>query len=316
MKLLWGALALATASLVGVSANAEYPERPVTIINPNSAGGGTGVGILTWKPHMDKCLGEEVVMVSVPGGTGAVGFAQLATADMDGYTVGSLNMPQFVTNTIVRDAPWKPETFKIFGALIGQTPMAVVKRDGPFKKLEDFTKHALASDKPVNVGVGGLGAAAHLTALRYMRLSGAKFNFIPFGDGNSARNGILSGNVDITFISDNETKPFENELVPLAASAPKRSGNYPDVPTFGELGYDIAFPNTHLIGAPADLPDEAAAKWTSCVEKLSTDPEFLADAKKRKMSVAIVSAEEGKEMIANQIKIFKDMWNEEPWLKK
>lgn len=310
------AVLLAVGLIASTAQAAEYPERAIQLINPNSPGGGTDIGILTWQPHMEKCLGANVAMISVPGGTGAVGFTQLATSKADGYTVGSLNMPQFVTNTIVRKAAWSIDSVEYLGSLIGQSPMAVVKKGGQFKTLEDFTKFALASKAPVNVGVGGLGAAAHLVALRYMKLIKANFNFIPFGDGNAARNGILGNHVEITFISDNETQPFKDDLMPLAASGKKRPGAFPDVPTFGELGYDITFANTHIIGAPKGTPAPALAKWRKCINETATSPTFLADIEKRNVALAILTAEEAEAMVRQQEKVFQEMWKEDPWLKQ
>ncbi len=133
-------LLLLLASVAATPAVAEYPERPIAFINPNSAGGGTDVGVRTWAPYVEKCLGNGAtfVITAMPGATGAVGMSEAAKAANDGYNLASLNMPQFVTNQIAKQMTFTTDTFDFLGNIVGVRSLIAVRPDSQFKTLEDF----------------------------------------------------------------------------------------------------------------------------------------------------------------------------------
>ena len=152
--------AAAALVLVPTAALADYPEKPITVINPNSAGGGTDVGIRTWQPYVEKCLGEGATLVptAMPGAASGVGIAALHVADPDGYTVGMTNMPNFVTNTLSRaDAP-PVEDFDFIGNVIGVRSSINVRADSRFETWDQAVEYIKGHDGPINVGMGGVGA--------------------------------------------------------------------------------------------------------------------------------------------------------------
>ncbi len=94
-------------SLITAPAIAAYPDRPITIIVPFSAGGNADLGVRTAQPYLEACLDGSIVVVNRPGAGGGVGFAELAVAPADGYTVGLINTPNFYSYPIVRETPWQ-----------------------------------------------------------------------------------------------------------------------------------------------------------------------------------------------------------------
>ena len=83
---------------------AAYPDHPVTFIVPYGPGGTSDVGARTWQPFVEKCLGTPLVIVNKPGAGGELGFAELAGAAPDGYTLGALNVPNMPLGTLTRRA--------------------------------------------------------------------------------------------------------------------------------------------------------------------------------------------------------------------
>lgn len=298
-------------------AAAEFPDRPILFINPNSAGGGTDVGVRTWAPYFEKCLGDKasLVVVARPGATGAVGISELANSPADGYTIGSLNMPQLVTNVIAKKMTYTVDSFDYIGNIIGVRSTLDVRPDSPYKSLKDFVDAVKASDKPVNVGLGGLGADDHLAGLQFQRMIGKEFNFIPFGDGAQSRNALLGGQVDIAFMSNTEAVGFKDQIRPLAVAAAVRTPLFPDVPTFKEQGFDLIAGSDHIIGAPKGIPADALTKMRDCVAKAAADPGFLADAEKRGQSLNIMDAAATEAFVRDQEKIFREIWAATPWVK-
>jgi tripartite-type tricarboxylate transporter receptor subunit TctC len=314
MITLAGALAL---TLTSTAAFAEYPERPIVVINPNSAGGGTDVGIRTWQPYVEACIGNGATLVptAMPGAASAVGNAALAAAAADGYTVGMTNLPNLITNKFSKPELPGIDDFVFLGNIIGVRSTINVRKDSEFKTLKEALDKFKATGGTINVGMGGVGADDHLVGLQFQKMTGIPFNFIPFGSGADSRNALLGGQVDIAFMSNVEAAGFREEVRPLAVAAVERTDLFPEAPTFKEEGFDLVGGSTHVIAAPKGFPEEAAAKWRECVQTAAKDPKFLEDAKKRNLSLAVMTAEEADKFVRDQAKLLADLWASDPWIK-
>lgn len=311
---------LAAALFAGLAAlpAVAYPERPITYIVPYTSGGGSDVGVRTWTPYAATCLGNNAsfTVVNMPGATGAIGVAAAEKAAGDGYTLVNLNLPQFVTNPIGKAAEPDIEDFDYLGNIVGVRSVIAVRSDSEFKTLQDFVDHAKRQAGPLNVGIGGLGADDHLAGLRFQNMIGRTLTFIPFGDGASSRNALLGGQVQITFMSNSEAALFKDQVRPLAVAGAQRSDLFPDTPTFREAGYDMIAGSDHVIGTPKGAPPEVLAKLRDCLAKVSADPQFLADAAKRSMSLNVMDAEAAEAFVREADAVYRDLWAKSPWLQK
>ena len=317
MKTIFLAAGAAALALFATAASAEYPERPITVVNPNSAGGGTDVGIRTWQPYVEACLGQGAVLVptAMPGAASAVGITALAKAAPDGYTIGMANMPNLVTNNLSKPDQPSFEDFEWLGNIIGVNSTLNVRKDSKFQTLQEAIDYIKGSSTPINVGMGGVGADDHLAGLQFQKLIGAKLNFIPFGSGADSRNALLGGQVEFSLMSNVEAAGFRDEIRPLAIAAETRSELFPEAPTFKEQGIDLVGGSTHVIGAPKGFPEEALAKWRECIQVAGKDPKFLEDAEKRSLSLNVMTAEETEAFIRAQHKALSELWASDPWIK-
>ena len=169
-------------------AAAEYPERPITFINPNSAGGGTDVGVRTWAPYVEKCLGNGAtfVVTAMPGATGAIGMTEAAKARQRRLH------HRLAQHAAIRHQPDR-QADDLHGRhvrLSSATSSASARcwRSAPTASSRRSTISSISprqATQPINVGIGGLGADDHLGGLRFEQMIGVDFNFIPFGDGAS-----------------------------------------------------------------------------------------------------------------------------------
>lgn len=309
-----GALAIA---MVATAAHAEYPERPIIVINPNSAGGSTDVGIRTWQPYVEKCLGNNAVLVpqAHPGAASAVGNALLAQAAADGYTVGAAPLPNLISNRLAKPDLPSLDQFVYLGNFVGVRSTLNVLNESEFKTLQDAIDYIKSSPTPVNVAIGGIGADDHLVGLQLQQLIGAPLNFIPFGADADSRNALLGRQVDFAFMSNVQAANFQDSIRPLAIAADARSDLFPDTPTFKENGFDLVGGGTHIMVAPAGVPDEIVKKWADCIQATASDPQFLEDAKKRNLSLAIMTAEETRAFAYGQLEALTALWNADPWVK-
>ncbi len=303
--------ALAIAAGVGVAA-AEYPDRPITFLVPFGAGGGTDVGVRTYAPYLEKCLGGTMVVENKPGAGGQVGFAQLATSEPDGYLISTLNAPNVEVGAITGTS-YKLDQFELLGNIVGTNVTLSVSKDSDIKTLEDLIKAAKASPTPMNLGTASIAADDHLMALRFAKLADVKFTTLPLESAGNVRNAVIGGHVQVGSLSNNETAPFLDQLTVLAVASEKRVPELPDVPTFRELGYDLVAGSNHVLGTRAGVPEDIRAKLAGCIEQVVKDPAFLADAQKRKVSINFMNAEQVKAFIAKEEADLRALWASDPW---
>ncbi|MCV3242483.1 tripartite tricarboxylate transporter substrate binding protein [Mesorhizobium sp. ZC-5] len=307
------AAATATSMLAG-PAMAEYPEQPVTFIIPYGPGGTSDVGARTWGPFMEKCLGQPVVFVNKPGAGGELGFAELANAKPDGYTIGALNVPNFPAGAITKESPpYKLDSFAFLGNLYGSIVTINAKKGGKYKTLEEVVAAAKAGQ--VNMGISNFGADDHIKMLAFMKAADAKFTFIPMTDAAASRNAVIGGHVDVSGNSMTEVAQFQNELQTLAIASPERRPELPDVPTFKEQGYEIFGGSNHVLGAPAATPPEVVEKLSTCFSQVAADPEFQKVAKERTLLLNVMNGKETADWVAKESEMLKALWESDRWLK-
>jgi tripartite-type tricarboxylate transporter receptor subunit TctC len=309
-------VAAAAVGFVATAAHAEYPDRPIAVINPNSAGGSTDVGIRTWQPYVEKCLGEGAVLVpsAHPGAASAVGNALLAQSPPDGYTVGAAPLPNLISNRLAKPDLPALDDFVFLGNFVGVRSTLNVLNESQFQTLQDALDYMKASETPVNVAIGGIGADDHLVGLQLQQLVGVELNFIPFGADADSRNALLGKQVDFAFMSNVQAANFSDSIRPLAIAADVRSDLFPDTPTFKETGLELVGGGTHIMIAPKGMPEEAVKKWADCIQTAAHDPLFLEDAKKRNLSLLILTAEETEAFAREQLEILTELWNADPWI--
>lgn len=302
------------AMLVAAPALAAYPERPVTFIIPYGPGGNSDIGARTWAPFMERCLGTTIVLVNKPGAGGELGFAELANAEPDGYTLGALNVPNMPLGTITKDSPaYTADSFSYLGNLYGSKVTINARRGGSVATLAELVDKAKAGQ--INMGISNFGSDDHVMMLRFMKLAGASFTFIPMADAATSRNAVIGGHVDVSGNSMTEVAQFQEELQTLAIASEERVPALPEVPTFKEQGFDLVGGSNHVIGAPAGLPEEVAARLDQCFSQVAQDAEFLKQAEERTLLMNPMNAAETAAWVRSEADTLAALWKSDPWIK-
>ncbi len=304
-----GALLCASAG----TAIAQYPEQPIIFILPVSAGGATDVAARTYAPHLARCLSDDatIVVTNMPGGNSVVGISAVAASPKDGLTFGALNMPNLVTTTITAERTYTVDSFDFLGNVVGSTSAFSVGSGSDIRTLGDLV--AKAQNGKVRVGVGTIGSDDHLAFLRFGRLAGVSFDFIPFGDEARARNALLGGNADVIGMSANAALAFKDEIHVLGAAAAERLSYAPDIPTFKEQGFDLVSGSLHALGVPKGVPEEILQTLRACVDSLPTNEAFLDEAAERNLALNFLTAEELAATIEAENADLRAIWEETPW---
>src|SRR5829696_887306 len=235
---------LAVLFLVSGAADAAYPEKPINLVVAYSPGGGTDLIARAIAPYLEKYLGggARIVIVHRPGAGGEIGFAAIANAPADGYTIGFVNTPPLMTIPIERAAQFGgPQRFELLGNLIDDPCNFAVHADLPIRDLKELAAYARANPGKVTVGSTGIGSDYHLVMLMFVCAAGVKMTHIPYKGSADVRGAIQSGQLTVAAMNVGEAlqnirggAPMRN----IGQFAPARSNLAPDLPTAREQGFD------------------------------------------------------------------------------
>jgi tripartite-type tricarboxylate transporter receptor subunit TctC len=257
-----------------------YPSRPVTVVVPWGAGGGTDATARIVAAILEKDLGQPFNVVNRTGGSGVVGHSAIATGQPDGYTIGmitvEITMMHWQGLTQLNPASYTPL------ALMNEDPPGVqVKSDSPYKTLKELADAIKAAPagkfKASGTGQGGIW---HLALVGWLTAMGLKADHVPWVPSNGAApamQDLAAGGIDIVTCSVPEAKSMidAGKARSLAVMAPARNSAFPNVPTLKEAaGIDYSVGAWRGIAGPKGLPPEIASKLTAALKKAYDSKEF------------------------------------------
>jgi len=192
--------ATALAALTGSAlAQPNYPERPITVVVPFSAGGSTDtIGRLIAEP-MTRQLGQQVIVENVAGAGGTLGAGRVARADPDGYTLMLHHIGLASSVGLYRKLPYDAATAFAPIGLVTDVPMTIVARaDFPANSIGELLDYIRANKDQVTFAHAGVGAVSHLCGLLLMQALGTKMTSVGYKGGGPAMTDLLGGQVDMT----------------------------------------------------------------------------------------------------------------------
>ena len=303
MNKTFAAAAIACAAVfAAIPAQADYPDRPITLIVPWAPGGSTDVSSRALAKAAEGALGQPVVVVNKPGASTTIGMADLARAKPDGYTIGTLSSSSYMLKAQGRDLPYDAVEAFTYVSYYGDNLIGIaVLNDAPWKKLADLIADGKSQPGKFKFGTAGVGSTQHLTMEALMLATGAKFVHIPQQGSAGSMPALLGKHVD--FISEVSVwAPFvaQGQARLLAVSTPKRAAAYPDVPSLGELGFDSLRSLQAIIG-PAGLPEPVRQKLEGAFRKALQDDGFRNAMKKLTMEIVDLPGPEVKKLVQSEL---------------
>lgn len=279
--LLMGAAALGALGLVpGAAWAADYPSRPITMLVPWGAGGGTDACARMIAALLERKLGQPVNVVNRTGGAGVVGHSAIATAPADGYTLGlvtvEITMMHHMGLTELTHADYTP-----LGLMNADSPAVTVGADSGYADIAALTEAIRASApgtfKASGTGQGGIWHLALVGWLQALGLAPDHVIWVPSEGSAPAMQDLIAGGIDLVTVSLGETKAMVDagRAVNLALMGSDRAASHPDLPTLSEAGGgDFALATWRGVAGPRDLPPEVAAAVSAALAEIATDPEF------------------------------------------
>lgn len=314
--------AMSAATLLSAgAAQAAWPEKPITIVVPFAAGGGNDVAARTLAPLIEKYLGggAKVEVTNKVGAGGEIGFAAIADAAPDGYTIGFIATPNLVTILAERQARYSLDKIDPLVNVVDDPAVWVVKDDSPFKTVGDAVKRAEAAPNTLTVGSTGVGSKDHLAMLRIQKAGKAKFTHVPFPGFDTNQKALLAGKITIAGAGLGEALRLRasNPVRILGVMSSERAAVAPDIPTFKEQGYPIVIGSMRGIGAPQGLPPDVRAKLVDAATKSANDAEFVKVAANPDsyQPLRVLGPDEFSKELKDAEAEFRALWKDDPWLK-
>ena len=263
-----------------VQAADVYPSKPVVFIVPNEAGASAD---LLARPLMQKVsaiLGQPVVVVNKPGGGSTIGYRELYGSKPDGYTIGQAS-GTIVTNKLQGLMPYDYHDFTMLGVYLNWLPAVVAstKTKRPFTAFSEVVTYAKANPGEISVATGSVGQLWWVASVALEEYSGLKFNMIPQVSSSAATAlQVAGGHTELGITDLGSTKSqIQGGLVrPLAVFGAQRiPGEFGNVPTLKEFGYDVVITSTHIVMGPPKMPKDITDKLVKAVEAAAKDPDYL-----------------------------------------
>jgi tripartite-type tricarboxylate transporter receptor subunit TctC len=282
------ALAIAAASLwslPSVAFSQSWPSRPVTVILPFAAGGGTDLLARSLAQHFGETFGQQFVIDNRAGAGGNVGAAAVAKAAPDGYTILFGTPGPLANNKLMyKNLPFDPEQAFTPIVLVAKSPLIIAaKASLPVKDIQELKAYAEANPGKLNVGMPGNGTLGHITSVLVQRQLEVSMTNVPYRGTALVVNDLLGGQVDVAmdFMPSYVPLVREGKIHALAVTTTQRSKDLPDVKTVQESGFP-GFEATawYALAAPAGTPNDI-------IEKLAADTN------------AFLKSPKGQEVLAN-----------------
>jgi tripartite-type tricarboxylate transporter receptor subunit TctC len=279
MKQLWLVAAIAALGLfahtaVAQDAASSYPSRPIELVVPFSAGGGTDLVARLIGNELSRKWRQSVVVDNRPGAGGNIGASAVARSVADGHTLlvtptGAVVLAPYAFD----DIGYQPADLTAVSILVSLPQILMVPADSPFKTLSDLLAYATANPGKLNVGSSGKGTGQHMAAELLMRMANVNLTDVPYRGSAQATSAVIAGEIDLLF-TDPASLPYveSGRLRALGVTTKDRVASLPDVPAVREViaGYEAA--SYYALFAPAATPRAVQDKINAGVAEAFRQP--------------------------------------------
>lgn len=254
-----------------------WPARPVTMVLPFSAGGGTDLLARALADYLSHALGQQFIVDNRTGAGGNIGAASVAKAAPDGYTIMFGTPGPLANNKLLyRNLSFDPEEAFAPIVLIAKSPLIVAAKESlPIKDIQELTSYAKASPAKLTVGYPGNGTLGHITSLLLQKELGVSITNVPYRGTADVVKDLLGEQIDLAMDFMPSYLPLvrEGKIRALAVTTAERSRDLPDVQTVKEAGFQAFEASAwYALAAPTGLPREIVDKLNAAANAFLTSP--------------------------------------------
>lgn len=300
----------ALATLPGtLRAEPGYPNRPVELIVPAGAGGGTDVLARAFAEAARKHLPQQpFTVMNRPGASGMIGHGDMINAKPDGYKLAVV----FAEIVIVPHLGLTKLSFEDFTpiARLNADPAAItVRADAPWNTIEEFLAASKAKPGEVKMGNSGNGSIWHLAHAALEQKVGVRYIPVPFGGAAPAVLALMGGHVDAVAVSPGEVATYVagGKLKTLAVMADQRLKGFEKVPTLKERGIDLSIGTWRGLAAPKGTPADVLAVLGDLAKKCADDAAVRDTLDRLSMGQSYADAETFRAQMKRDNELFKNL---------
>lgn len=254
----------------------KYPDRPVKIVVPFSAGGQFDIVTRMLGQFAARELGQPVIVENSPGGGGNIGAAKVAASPADGYTLMSLGGNHAIAKALYAKPGFDVTTDFTPISMVTVAPHVVLVNAAlPVHTFAELTRYAKGHPGTLSYGTPGIGTSMHLTFEMIKSNFGLDLLHVPYKGGANMLTDLAAGQIKVGIIALAPAKEFikTGRIRPLAVTSKGRSPALPDVPPMAELGYPSLDAGTWMgVAGPKNLSPVVVKRWNTIVHAFLADP--------------------------------------------
>lgn len=290
----------------------DYPSKPIKIVIPYSAGGGTDQFLRIIAPDISKKLGANIVIDNKPGASTMIGANAVKTSPPDGYTLVLSTSGTFsLTPYTIKPKPYEPSEAFDFVGTIGETAMVLSAGPAGPKSFREFVDLAKKEPGKITYSTSGAGNVSHLAGELLQKEAGISLIMVPY-KGVEGSTAVAAGHVNVGIDGESAAGPLisGNKLQPLAVLQQQRSRTLPDTPALKELG----FPNSTVQGirlvlaAPKGTPENIISKLNAAFTEVLKNPENQKKLESVRTMPLFVGPKETGEMLRQQADVYEEIY--------
>lgn len=297
--------------VISSAAFAAYPEGPITIVVPYSAGGAMDITTRLLTKYAAKLIGQPIVTVNIPGGSGAVGATDVFKSKPDGY---KLLVSDFGPGCLSSKAHKLPfDIMKDFSFCARQItyPRLIVARTGDkrFSNGAEFFDYVKKNPGNVHVATAGARTDSSVLILALNQAGGLEMVELPSNGTSEALSQVLGGHVDAgAFSTTDIVGPLaDGEVFIVGVADNERCRFVPDAPTFKELGLDVVIKASRGYAFKAGTDPAIVEYFDGIVKQVSEDPEYQAELEKIGLDAGYLNSKDYTEFAAKNLELMKTM---------
>lgn len=292
-------------------------ERPLTVLVPQTPGGGVDQMVRMVMPHLQQQVADLRFVVEYrPGAGSQTGTEAAYGARPDGYTLCATVLPTLMSLPLERRVRYDARRFTYIANVVEDPGGLWVTATSRFRDLPAMMEAARASRGAVSLGTTGVGSDDHQLIAQIQRLAPeVRFNHVPFNGFAPLQTALLGGHIEVACFNMTEGLPGvrDGRLRCLALAAAGRPPAMGDVPTLREGGYDVVASSQRGIIAPPGLPDDVRDRLVAGFGAALASPGFRADAARLDLPVVPVLGEAFRAQALAAAAHLETLWQRAPW---
>jgi tripartite-type tricarboxylate transporter receptor subunit TctC len=306
LKLVAGVAVFPAGSKIAMAQ--AYPARPVTIVVPFAAGGGSDLLARLVAQRLEPRLGKPFLIENKPGAATSLAAMSVVRANPDGYTLLQATSSTMAINvTMSRQLPYQPLKDLVPVALLSASPFfLVVGPHAPVKSVAELVALAKREPNRLNYGSSGPGSMHHLSTELFLSMTGTQMTHVPYKSTPQAMNDLLGGQIQVLFGDATSVVPLiqQAQVRALAVSTSYRSDVVPEIPTVAEAGvpgFETA--SWQMLVAPANTPRDIVMTLNREIHAIFSNPEVQQELSRRGIGPRVTGTpEELDDLVRAEIK--------------